>query len=81
MMSIMRTTLDLDDTVLAAARSLARAHGISLGRAVSQLAMEGLRPDGGSRGAVPVDMSYSPFPVIVGDVLATDELVAKHRDD
>ena len=38
----MRTTLDLDDTVLAAARSLARSRRISLGDAVSELARRGL---------------------------------------
>ena len=76
----MRTTLELDDTVLAAARALARARGISLGRAVSDLALRGLRGDpAGSR----VDVSYSPFPVLSGlaDHLVTEELVARHRDD
>jgi hypothetical protein len=40
----MRTTLDLDDDVLAAARSLAAAEGASLGRVVSDLARRGLMP-------------------------------------
>jgi predicted ATPase len=39
---MMRTTLDVDDAVLAAARALARSEGISLGAAVSQLARRGL---------------------------------------
>ncbi len=74
----MRTTLDLDDTVLAAARALARSRGTSLGEAVSELARRGLRHQ--SREAV--DLSYSPFPVMVGDdtVVVTDELVAELRD-
>lgn len=73
----MRTTLDIDDTVLAAARSLARSRGISIGAAVSQLALEGLRP-----AHLPaVDIVHSPFPVIVGEgVLVTDELVNGLRD-
>jgi hypothetical protein len=38
----MRTTLTLDDDVLRAARSLARARALSLGAAVSELARTGL---------------------------------------
>lgn len=75
----MRTTLDIDDTVLAAAKSLARAKGISLGRAVSELALKGLR-SADERGGTSVDMAYSPFPVIHGDVVVTQELVDEHRD-
>lgn len=40
----MRTTLDIDDRVLATARAMAREQGISLGSAVSELALRGLRP-------------------------------------
>lgn len=73
----MRTTLDIDDTVLAAARSLARSRGCSLGEAVSELARRGLSgPSGATQ-----DSSYSPFPVMVGDGdVVTDELVADLRD-
>jgi hypothetical protein len=39
-----RTTLDLDDDLLAAARALARLEGRSLGRVVSDLIRKGLRP-------------------------------------
>jgi len=80
----MRTTLDLDDTVLAAARSLARSRRISLGDAVSELARRGLLAPVAEVGSTPgvVDLSYSPFPVMVGDteVIVTDELVAGLRD-
>lgn len=38
----MRTTLDLDDDVLAAARRIAAARSKSLGRVVSELARRGL---------------------------------------
>ena len=37
----MRTTLDIDDDVLAVAREKARREGISLGRAVSAYALRG----------------------------------------
>jgi hypothetical protein len=40
----MRTTLDIDDRVLAAARVRCSERGISLGAAVSELALKGLSP-------------------------------------
>lgn len=72
----MRTTLDLDDTVLAAARSKARAEHISLGRAVSELALEAL--SGRARPA-----NSTGFPVVAGKPghLLTDDLVEQLRDD
>ncbi|MBK6886453.1 MAG: DUF2191 domain-containing protein [Tetrasphaera sp.] len=75
----MRTTLDLDEQVLAVARSLATSRRISLGQAVSDLARRGIRADAPGLGA---DFAYSPFPVIVGDsdVLVSDELIAELRD-
>ena len=39
----MRTTVTIDDDVLAVARSLAEQQGISLGSAISQLARRGFR--------------------------------------
>lgn len=76
--ALMRTTLEIDDTVLAAARALAQARRISLGAALSELARRGL-----SQQQQPgADVGYSPFPVMVGDpdVVVTDELIAEHRD-
>ncbi len=73
----MRTTLEIDDTVLAAARARARSRGVSLGAAISELARRGLDAEC----APGPDLTYSPFPVIVGEgVLVTDELVAELRD-
>jgi hypothetical protein len=40
----MRTTLDLDDDVMSAARALARAEGSSMGTVISRLVRRGLRP-------------------------------------
>lgn len=77
MLLAMRTTLDLDDDVLRAARALAEQRGTSLGAAVSELVLRGLRP------STPRE-SVSGFPVMVsrapGHVI-TDDLVAQHRDD
>jgi hypothetical protein len=39
-----RTTLDIDDDVMAAARELARGEGRSIGAVVSDLARRGLMP-------------------------------------
>ena len=39
----MRTTLNIDDDVLAVARALARRNGISLGCALSELARRGFK--------------------------------------
>ena len=73
----MRTTVDIDPVVLSAARAKARADNISLGRAISELALAGLQrvPD--------VGRSRRGFPTLPGnpDHVVTDELVAQYRDD
>ena len=76
--ALMRTTLDLDEVVLSAARAKARAEGISLGRAVSELALASLSPQ--SR---PSESSSNEFPILHGvpGHVVTDELVAAYRDD
>lgn len=71
----MRTTLTLDPVVLSAARAKAAAENISLGQAVSQLALAGIaRRSSGTT---------SEFPVLQGEDghMITDELVAQYRDD
>lgn len=72
----MRTTLDLDPIVLSVARAKARAEHISLGKAVSALALEGIQ-----REAVPP--TASGFPVMNGTPghVITNELVATYRDE
>lgn len=40
----MRTTLDIDPAILAAAKSLAAQRGLTLGQVISNLARQGLRP-------------------------------------
>ena len=58
----MRTTVSIDDDVLAVARALAAQEGVSLGQAVSELARRGFKSApvsgmgaGGPVFAVPVD--------------------------
>lgn len=48
MMLFMRTTLNLDEDVLQAARELAVVRRSTLGRVLSDLARKGLRPERGS---------------------------------
>ena len=73
----MRTTLEIDDSVLAAARVLAGQRGISLGAAVSEYARRGLQTT--------VEVQHrNGFPVFgpaASGHQITDELVAEHRDD
>lgn len=44
----MRTTLDIDEDVLAAAKELARAEGKTMGEVISDLARKGLTSPGGA---------------------------------
>jgi hypothetical protein len=72
----MRTTLELDDMVLAVARSISRDEGISLGAAVSRLAERGLRSQSPTaRSGFPV------FTVAADAVPITVEIVNDHRND
>jgi hypothetical protein len=65
----MRTTLELDDDLVSEAKQLARKQGVSLGRVISDLAMQSLTSDppkyrNGLRlltskpGAQPVDLEF-----------------------
>jgi hypothetical protein len=45
----MRTTLDIDDAVLAAAKEIARTRGETTGTVISELARKGLQNDRQSR--------------------------------
>lgn len=71
----MRTTLDVDDSVLDAARALARSEGISLGAAVSQLARRGL-----SASSVVIGDGFPVFEVGDDASAITLELVNEVRD-
>lgn len=70
----MRTTLDIDDEILAAARALRAEMGISLGAAVSELARRGLRPR-------IVDNGFPTFDVPVDTPPMTAEMVREARDE
>ncbi|MDR1768651.1 MAG: DUF2191 domain-containing protein [Propionibacteriaceae bacterium] len=77
-----RTTIDLDEAVLAAARGVVedaarRGERMSLGRAISALALRGLEQTAPTR-------RTDGFPVLkldVGHHVVTDALVKQHQDD
>ena len=73
----MRTTLELDDEVLAAARQLAAARSKSIGQVISELARRGLeaRPKVGTRRGFPV------FQVPQGARPLTPEDVRRDEDE
>lgn len=78
----MRTTLDLDDDVLAAAKELARRENSSAGRIVSRLLREvltqgSIRTGAKNRASKSVG-GFRPLPA--GDRVVTNELVNSLRD-
>lgn len=72
----MRTTLEIDDRILAAARSRARARGLTLGQAVSELAAAGLKLE--SRTDPP--SGFPMLPVVPGHTI-TAEMIAEALDE
>lgn len=80
----MRTTLDIEDDVLAAAKELARRQGISAGQVVSRLlraAMSGEAARGAAQDSVEsmTVAGFRPFSV-PQQQLVTDEQIEQLRD-
>ena len=79
----MRTTLDIDDDLLAAAKELARREGATAGQVVSRLLRHSLTGAGPvARSAAPrraAVAGFRPFPAKPG-VIATNEQVDALRD-
>ena len=74
----MRTTLDLDDDILQAAKELAAARGSTAGKVLSELARRGLAGNGESaptRNGVPL------LPARPGEPRVTARRVNELRDD
>jgi hypothetical protein len=72
----MRTTLDIDDAVLAAARTLAAERGISLGDAISELARRGL-----ARRAPVMQDGFPSFDVSADAMPITPEMVREANEE
>ena len=73
----MRTTLDIDDDVLLAVKTLSRARHVPAGRLLSDLARKTLTPTAKERERNGVPL----FPVTRGGALVTMELVNRLRDE
>lgn len=71
----MRTTLDIDDGVLAAARAIAESENRSLGSVVSELARRGLVPQQRAADGFPT------FEVSEGAAPITPDMVERAMDD
>lgn len=76
-MTSMRTTLTIDDDMMLAARSLARARSISLGAAVSELMRQGLQ----QRSVTAVEDGFPVFRVPENARPITLEDVKKIEDE
>jgi len=73
---IMRTTLDLEEDVVKAAKSIAKIEGKSLGAVISQLSRKGLSGDD----TVQTRNGIRLFPRRDSEVKVTMELVNELRD-
>jgi len=77
---MMRTTLDIDDDVLQAAKERARREGKTAGAVVSELARSALTSRPASPASQPRSIhGFRPFPKRGG--LVTNELIDKLRDE
>ena len=76
----MRTTLDIDDDVLRAAKDLARRERKTVGRVISELARRALAgsPPGPVRAPKPLH-GFRPFPKRGG--IVTNELIDRLREE
>ena len=79
----MRTTLDIDEDVLLAAKAMARRQRRSAGSVISELARKGLTGNGvGKDETVGEDQSFYGFnPLPKRGVVVTDELIDALRDE
>lgn len=79
----MRTTLDIEDDVLLAAKELARRSGSSAGQVISRLARQALTqaPGSATPGVKEPDATYGFRPFPARSKVVTNEQVDKLRDD
>jgi len=75
----MRTTLEIDDDVIQAARNLARLRNVGLGRIVSELARRGLVPE--SSPQVEVEKGIPVWKHGPGAIPVTNEIVRRLAEE
>jgi len=74
-----RTTLDLDDDVMAAARSLAKVRATTIGKVISDLTRSALQR--GNEGKARTHHGIPLFPRSSSEVAVTLQLVNELRDE
>jgi hypothetical protein len=76
----MRTTLDIDDDLLAATKEIARSEGATAGQVVSRLLRDSLTGAASvsraTRARGPVVAGFRPFPAKPGVVVTTEQVNA-----
>jgi hypothetical protein len=81
--NIMRTTLDIDDSVLSAVKELARRQGKTAGEVLSMLARQALinsvQPSNRQVQERPASYGFKPLPA--NETLVTNDVVDKLRDE
>lgn len=77
----MRTTLDIDDDVLQAARERARRERRTIGQVLSALARRGLTARDGTSGVAEPKAVYGFKPIPRRGGVVTNELIDKLRED
>lgn len=77
----MRTTVDLEDDVLAAAKELARMQNVAVGRVISRLMREALSGQHSLSGATAESRTVGGFrPFSSRGVVVTNDMVNELRD-
>lgn len=77
----MRTTIDIEPDVLAAAKEIARQQRVGVGKVISKLVREALTGQASTQGAAgthETQTGFVPFPA--RGVLITDELIDRLRE-
>jgi hypothetical protein len=77
----MRTTLDIDDDVLLAAKERARRERKSAGEVISELARRALTDSGHPQGAAELAALYGFRPFVGGNAIVTNDLIDQLRDE
>lgn len=77
----MRTTLDIDESVLAAAKELARRQGKTAGQVLSELARRALTQEPPANTAQAPEPSYGFRPFAARGAIVSAEAVDKLRDE
>lgn len=77
----MRTTLDIDDDVLLAAKERGRRERKSAGEVISELARRALNDTGRPSGVGEPAVLYGFRPFTDGNTIVTNDLIDKLRDE